>query len=78
MSGMDVVWGGMLAALGLLVALWAGFEARGVLNRRPGDTFSEWIRPWARRHPRLFRTLCVVVPTGMGVVGAWLPGHILG
>ncbi|MFR0351774.1 hypothetical protein [Streptomyces sediminimaris] len=78
MSAAGWVWGGILAALGLLAALWSGFEVRGILSRRQGDTFSEWIRPWAKRHPWLFRWLCVVVPAAVGVVGAWLPGHILG
>lgn len=75
---MDWVWGGILGGVGVLAVLWAGFEARGVISRRSGDTFSEWIRPWARRNPVLFRALCVAVPAGAAAVGAWLPGHILG
>ncbi|MFR9800079.1 hypothetical protein ACL02U_29930 [Streptomyces sp. MS06] len=75
---MDWVWGGILGGVGVLAVAWAGFEARGIVSRRPGDTFSEWIRPWAKQHPVVFRSLCVAVPTVAGAVGAWLPGHILG
>lgn len=69
-----VVWGVLTAVGAGLLAVWAGFEARGVWSRRRGDTYSEWMRPWARRHPVVFGLLCGVV---VGV-GTWLPGHILG
>lgn len=70
----DVVWGGLTAVALGAVAIGTGVEARALLNRQPGDTYSEWLRPWARRHPVLFLAACAA----MVAAGAWLPWHILG
>lgn len=68
------VWGGLLAGAGVLVAVGLAVEGRALLDRRRGDTLSEFIRPWARRHRGVFLAVCGLL---VGV-GAWLPHHILG
>lgn len=67
------VWAVLTAGLGLLLAAGAGLEARALLNRKSGDTYSEWLRPWAKRHPAVF---LAVVGVLLGIL-AWLPGHLL-
>ncbi|SFD14566.1 hypothetical protein [Streptomyces aidingensis] len=70
----EAVWGPLLAAVGAAVVVGAGFETRALISRRTGDTLSEFMRPWARRHPRTFIAACAALVA----VGAWLPFHILG
>jgi hypothetical protein len=67
------VWAVLTASVGLLLAAGAGLEARALLNRKDGDTYSEWLRPWAKQHPAVFLALCAVLAS----VGVWLPGHVL-
>jgi hypothetical protein len=38
----DSVWAFILGGLVVLVALFAGYEYRGLTDRRPGGTVSEW------------------------------------
>lgn len=70
----ELVWGGLLAAAGGAVAVGSVLEVRALWSRRSGDTLSEFIRPWAKRHRGLFLVLCGLLVA----VGVWLPGHILG
>lgn len=70
---MDIVWNGLLIAAGSAVAVGAGVEGYALCTRQPGDTLSEHIRPWAKRHPGLFIALC----GALVITGVWLPGHIL-
>jgi hypothetical protein len=68
------VWAVLTASVGLLLAAGAGLEARALLNRKDGDTYSEWLRPWAKRHPAVFLGIVGVLEATM----IWLPIHILG
>jgi hypothetical protein len=68
------VWGPLLCVGGLLVLVGVVLEARALVSKRSGDTLSEYIRPWARRHPGVFVGAIGVVA---GLL-AWLPNHILG
>jgi hypothetical protein len=70
----DVVWGALTAGMVLLLGTGAVLEVRALLSRRQGDTYSEWLRPQAKRHPGL---LLAVVGVLLGLL-AWLPEHILG
>lgn len=70
---MNVVWNGLLISAGGAVVVGAGFEAYALRSQEPGDTLSEHIRPWAKRHPGLFIAAC----GALVAVGTWLPGHIL-
>lgn len=70
---MDAVWNGLLSVAGGAVVVGAGFEAHALRNRTQGDTLSEHIRPWAKKHPGIFVALCGAVVA----VGLWLPKHIL-
>jgi hypothetical protein len=67
------VWAGLTAGLVLLLAAGAVLEVRALLSRRRGDTYSEWLRPWAKRHPVV---LLAVVGVLLGIL-TWLPGHLL-
>lgn len=71
---MGVVWNGLLAAAGGAVVVGTGVEVYALRTRRAGDTLSEHIRPWAKRHRGLFLAACGTLV----VVGVWLPHHILG
>lgn len=70
---MGVVWNVLL--LLAACAVIAGFmvEVYALRSRQRGDTLSEHMRPWAKRHSGLFIVLCGVLVA----VGTWLPGHIL-
>jgi hypothetical protein len=70
---MDLVWNGLLGVAGGAVVVGAGFEAYALKTKMQGDTLSEHIRPWAKRHPGLFVAMC----GALVAVGLWLPGHIL-
>jgi hypothetical protein len=70
---MDAVWNGLLIVAGGAVVTGAGFEAYALRSQDRGDTLSEHIRPWAKRHPGLFLIAC----GSLMALGAWLPGHIL-
>lgn len=71
---MGVVWGGLLAVAGAAIAAGTAVEVYALRTRRAGDTLSEYIRPWAKRHRGLFLAICGLLV----LVGAWLPRHILG
>jgi hypothetical protein len=71
---MGVVWNGLLAVAGAAVAVGTGVEVYALRTRRAGDTLSEHIRPWAKRHRGLFLAAC----GALVFVGLWLPRHILG
>jgi hypothetical protein len=71
---MGVVWNGLLAAAGGAVVVGTGVEVYALRTKKPGDTLSEHIRPWARRHRGLFLAACGTLV----ILGVWLPGHILG
>jgi hypothetical protein len=68
------VWAVLTAGVGLLLAAGVGFEARALWSRQQGDTYSEWLRPWAKRHPAVFLGIVGVLEATM----IWLPIHILG
>lgn len=70
---MDTVWNVLLLTAGGVVGAGVAVEAYALHTRKSGDTLSEHMRPWAKRHPGLFIAVCGLL-TG---VGAWLPGHIL-
>ena len=70
---MDVVWNVLLFTAGLAIVAGTGVEAYALRSRQQGDTLSEHIRPWAKRHAGLFLVLCGVLVA----LGAWLPAHIL-
>jgi hypothetical protein len=71
---METVWNVLLLAAGGTVAVGAAVELYALRSKMPGDTLSEHMRPWAKRHPGLFVAIC----GALVAVGSWLPGHILG
>jgi hypothetical protein len=71
---MNTAWSVLLAAAGGAVGTGLALEVRALWSRRPGDTLSEFIRPWSREHRGLFLAICGLLVAA----GVWLPGHILG
>lgn len=71
---MDIVWTAVTIAGVVLLLAGGAAEVYGLRTRRAGDTYSEWMRPLAKRYRGVFLALCGL----LAFVGGWLPGHILG
>ncbi len=71
---MGVVWDGLLGVAAGAVVVGSGVEVYALRSKQHGDTLSEHIRPWAKRHRGLFLATC----GALVFVGLWLPKHILG